>query len=116
MPPVRPDPRARPLNPICTPRGEDWPVCVARIEISEQVDWQSLLMDIVAARACSMTLTPLPNSIMHDAGDLDVRLSVAGNVETYWCNAPGGSARAGAREAVRVMDVLGKLVQNAGSR
>lgn len=110
---LRGSPYLRPQDVICTPPGEYSPICVARLGISEQVDWQSLLVDVFAARACSMNLTSMPPAIVSDAGDLWVRMSVAGKVETYWCNAPGGGSRAGDREATRVMDVMGKVANAA---
>ena len=91
-------------------------MCVAEIGISEPVDWGSMLVDIVAARVCSMRLTQGGVGVTYDAGDLDVRMDSAGVSEAYWCNAPRNSLRAGAREAARVMDVMEKLDNDARSR
>ena len=96
-------------NRICTPRDEGVQVCVAKVGVAKPVDWKSLLVDVVAARVCSMQLTSGPIAVTTDAGDLVVRLSSEGKTETYLCNAPRYDGRAGAAEAARVMDVLGTL-------
>ena len=113
---LRADPPIRPQDIICTPPSEYSAICVARLSISEKVDWQSLLVDVFAARACSIDLTPMPRAIVSDAADLLVRMSIEGHVETYWCNAPGGTSGAGEREAVRVMEAMLKLANAARRR
>jgi hypothetical protein len=114
-PPADIEPSKLPRDPKCRPPSEGAPVCIAKVAVSERIDWGALFVDIVAARVCSMTLTSGDFGMMFDAGDLDVRIYSAGTSDTYWCNAPRNSFRAGAREAARVMDVLEKLTSGMRS-
>jgi hypothetical protein len=116
MPPGGIAPSKLTRDPQCRPPSQGVRVCIARIGVSQQIDWGSLLVDIVAARVCSMRLTSAGVGMAFDTGDLDVRMYSTGKSEAYSCNAPRGSARAGAREAARVMDVLEKLANDARTR
>lgn len=98
-----------PQNRRCSAPGRDTPVCVASIEAVDRVDWGAVLANIFASRACSISFGEHV-SVTMDAGDLAVRVYEAGTerYQEYKCNAPRGSARAGASQAAQVMDVLDK--------
>jgi hypothetical protein len=115
MPPANVHPQVLPRNPHCSPSSQGSTVCIAKVEILDKIDWSAILVDIAATRVCAFALTGTV-TIGFDAGDLEVRMYSKDQREEYSCNAPRGSARAGAREAARVMDVLEKLAIEARSR
>ena len=107
-----------PSNARCSTPGQGTPVCVAKVDLGGSIDWGDLLADIFASRACSLSLRSGPISVTTDAGDLVVRMYEPGTdrYEEYSCNAPRGGSRAGARQAARVIEVLGRALAAARGR